>query len=160
MLDSPCSLRHKLAVILSSEPLNLSILADLPAHESDSLCEGTFPLSQFPTRDTLPILIPFSFSFILPGYLVIFLAVLIICYLLPEFGSYSVTVVPHEDVFLMYLWEEVSSMSFYSAILICSPIHKIFILYFVNVVYHAYCFVDVELYLYPWNKYHLIVGYD
>ena len=59
----------------------------------------------------------FFFSFILPGYMMIFLAILFVRDL-PAFNRYCVRIVPHVDVFLMYLWEEMSSMSFYSTILI------------------------------------------
>ena len=62
----------------------------------------------------------FSSPFFLPSYAVTFLAALIVWYLPPAFSRYSVRTVPHVDVFLMYFWEEVSSMSFYSAILISS----------------------------------------
>ena len=37
---------------------------------------------------------------------------------LPVFSRYSVRIVLHIDVFLIYLWEKVSFMSYYSAILI------------------------------------------
>ena len=33
----------------------------------------------------------------------------------------------------------------------------VFILHFLNVVYHIYRFADIEPSLYPWNKFHLIV---
>ena len=36
----------------------------------------------------------------------------------------------------------------------------VFILYFVNVVYHTDWFVDIEPSLHPWNKSHLIMVYD
>ena len=36
----------------------------------------------------------------------------------------------------------------------------VFILHFVNVVYHVDRFVDVEPSLHPWNETHLIVMYD
>ena len=35
-----------------------------------------------------------------------------------------------------------------------------FYLYFVKVVYHINCFVDVEPSLHPWNKSQLIIAYD
>ena len=35
---------------------------------------------------------------------------------LPAFSRYSVKIVPHVDVFFMYLWEEINSTSFSSAI--------------------------------------------
>ena len=41
--------------------------------------------------------------------MVIFLAALVVWDFLPAFSRYSVRIFPHVDVFLMYLWEEVSS---------------------------------------------------
>ena len=41
--------------------------------------------------------------------------------LLPISSWFSVRIIPHVDVFLMYLWDEVSSTSFYSPILIWPP---------------------------------------
>ena len=38
--------------------------------------------------------------------------------------------------------------------------HVIFILPFVNVVYHTDWLVDIKPSLYPWNKSHLIMLYD
>ena len=94
---------------------SLSVPADLPATEGASQSEGTFPLSQLPPRGTGAVLI--TFFFFLLSYPVIFLTALVVWDLLLEFSRYSVRTVPHVDIFLMYLWEEVSSTSFYSAIL-------------------------------------------
>lgn len=44
--------------------------------------------------------------------------VLVVWDLPPTFSRYSVRIVPHVNVFFMYLWEEVTTMSFCSAILI------------------------------------------
>ena len=33
----------------------------------------------------------------------------------------------------------------------------IFIFNFVNVVYHVDCFADMDSFLHPWNKFHLIM---
>ena len=38
--------------------------------------------------------------------------------------------------------------------------HVIFILQFVNVVYHIDWFAYIELSLYPWDKSHLTIEYD
>ena len=38
--------------------------------------------------------------------------------------------------------------------------HMVFILQFVNVVYHTDWFVDIENTLHPWGKFHLIMVYD
>ena len=53
--------------------------------------------------------------------MVIFPAALAVLDLQTGFSGYSVRIVPHIDVFLIYLWEGVSSMSFYSTILISIP---------------------------------------
>ena len=98
----------------------LSVPADLPAGEGGAPGEETFPVLQLPSRDTRSF---FPFPPTLLRYMVIFLVVLITEGLLPEFSRYSVRIVPHVNVFLMYLWEEVSSTSFYSTILISSPNH-------------------------------------
>ena len=58
------------------------------------------------------------FSLILPSYMVIFLAFLVRWDLLPAFCMYSMRIVTHVHVFLMYLWKEGSSMCFHSTILI------------------------------------------
>ena len=55
------------------------------------------------------------------GYVAIFLVALFVCDLLQAFNRYSVRIVSHVNVFVIYLWEEVSSISLYSAILIFSP---------------------------------------
>ena len=47
-----------------------------------------------------------------------FFPALVVKDLLPAFSGYSLRIIPLVDVFLMYLWEEVSSTSFYIAILI------------------------------------------
>ena len=60
----------------------------------------------------------FLFSFVLPSYIEIFLALLGVWDLLLTLSRYSLRIVPHLDVFLMYLREELSSTSFYSVILI------------------------------------------
>ena len=36
----------------------------------------------------------------------------------------------------------------------------VFILKFVNMVYHTNCFVDIEKSLHPWDKSHLVMVYD
>ena len=63
----------------------------------------------------------FFLTFIPSSYMVIFLVTLVVWDLLPTFSIYSVRIGLFVDVFLMYLWEEVSSMSFYSTVLISSP---------------------------------------
>ena len=63
----------------------------------------------------------FYFYFFIPfSYVVIVLTALVIRALLPVFSGYSVNLF-HMEIFLMYLWEEMSSTSFYSAILISAP---------------------------------------
>ena len=38
--------------------------------------------------------------------------------------------------------------------------HMVFILQFIDVVYHTDWFVDIEEALYPWDKPHLMLAYD
>ena len=116
VLVSFCSAWQNPAAAFSSEPLKLPLCPGWsPISKKLSQAESPIPLSQLHPMGTNPIQIPlflFFFSFVLPGYLVIFLATLIIWDLLPVFCRYSVRIVPLVGVFLMYLWEEVSSMSF------------------------------------------------
>lgn len=86
----------------------------LPHGSGSSQGEETFPLSQLPPRGARPIPIPLFSLFVLPSYMAIFLAPLIVWNFLPAFSRYSMRIVPHIDVFL----RERSFTSFYSAILI------------------------------------------
>ena len=132
VLVSLCPACCKPAAILSSEYVWLSI------------CSG-WPPSQymvFPQRGNIS---PFTalsqrhksspnsfvFPFILLCYIVIFLVALVVWSLLPVFSGYSVWIVPHVVIFLMYLWEEVSSTSFFSAILIATLFFCFSVLYFI-----------------------------
>lgn len=63
----------------------------------------------------------FFFPFILPSYLEIFLVFSGVWGLLLVFSRFSVRIIPHIDAFLMYLWEEESSTSYYCTILIGVP---------------------------------------
>ena len=38
--------------------------------------------------------------------------------------------------------------------------HVDFILQYVNMVYHTDRFVDIKKLLHPWDKFHLVMGYD
>ena len=67
---------------------------------------GRFWLKRDFTRE---IFFPF-FSFVLPGYMEIFLGFSEVWGLMPAFSRYSVRIIPQVDVFLMYLWKEVRSM--------------------------------------------------
>lgn len=65
-------------------------------------------------------LFPLFFKpFVLFGYMVIFLATLVVWDLFPTFSIFSIRIVLFINVFLIYLWEEVSFLS-YCAILISS----------------------------------------
>ena len=97
----------------------------LLSSEGASQSVGTFSLSQLPPRGTSPVPIPF-FSFALPSCVEILLAILGVGDILPAFSRYFVRIVPDVDVFLLYLWAEVSSLPFYSAILIGAPQDKHF----------------------------------
>ena len=86
----------------------LRVWETFPLHSSLS---GAQVLSWFPSLSL--------FSFILSCHLEILLALSEVWGLLPTFSKYSVRIVTHRDVFLMYLWEEMSSTSFYSCVSIC-----------------------------------------
>ena len=75
----------------------------------------------------------FFFPFILPGYEEIVLVLWGVWGLLLVFSRCSVRIVPFVDVFLMYLWEEVRSMSFYSSILILLSYYLVLSVFFVTV---------------------------
>lgn len=67
--------------------------------------------------------LPFFFffkPFVLLGYMVIFLATLVVWDLSPTFSIFSIRIVLFINVILIYLWEEASFLSFYSVILISS----------------------------------------
>ena len=59
-------------------------------------------------------------------------------------GSYQKWVLDFVKVFLHFYWED----------------HMVFILQFVNVVYHTDGFADIEEPLHPWDKSHLIMMYN
>ena len=71
--------------------------------------------SESPPRDTGPNLVT-SLLFLRDSVWVFLTALLV----QESFYQFPVRIVPHEDVFLMSLWKEVSFMSSYSAILISS----------------------------------------
>lgn len=120
-----CSACHRLAVVLSCEPPNfLSCLRwspwwwrELPQVWQPLLSFSSLPEAQVPTHFCLFI---FFFPFILPNYVEIPLVLSDVWVLLPVFSRRPVRVVPFVDVFLIYLWEEASSVSSCSAILILS----------------------------------------
>ena len=106
-------------------------------------------LSSFtaPSRGAGPILIPFFFSFVLPSYVVIFLAPLVVWDLLPVFSRYSMRIIPPAVVFLMYLCEEMSFTSFYSVILISTSLPPHFLISIMShrkIVFHGTQFVKAE----------------
>ena len=108
----------------ASEAPYLSQLISQPVKGAPRVRELFFFHSSHPGAKVLSQLIPFFFffffaSFILPGYLVDFLAFLIVWDLSPALSRYSMRTVTHIHVFLMYLWEEMSAVS-YSTILISS----------------------------------------
>ena len=99
-------------LLLASEAPFLTCLVSLPMQGLPRV-RKPFHFSYLPPRDTGLIPPP---PFIFPGYMVIFLAILVL-WDLPESSTYSVRIVPHVDVFLMYLWERMRSISFYSAVM-------------------------------------------
>lgn len=105
---------HRWVAALSPEPSKLPIYPSWSPSQWRGL-PGWENFSSFtvPTRGTGPVSIPFFFffsSFILPGYLVVFLAFLVVWDLSPALSRYSMRTVAHMYVFLMYLWEEMSSV--------------------------------------------------
>ena len=87
---------------LQSFPAIISLRCSLSVPVDLLLFYSSFPGVQVPSQ--------FLFSFVLPGNVVILLVILAL-WDLPAFSKYSVTIVLHGDVFLMYLWKEVGSMS-------------------------------------------------
>ena len=115
---SLCSDCCKLAALLSSEPLKLPFCPIWSPHWWRGFPGwGNFSSFTAPFQGCRPH--PDSFLFLLSYWLCGDHS----CHFgfmrsLPAFSSYSVKIVPRVDVFFMYLWEEVSSTSFSSAILI------------------------------------------
>ena len=113
--DHPCGSRSVLPATdqLLHFPLSLwSFLSILPYHPTGW---GSFPerekftFVQLPLRGTSPVLLPPFFSFTWPGYVEIFIILPGIWGLLLVFSRCPLRIVPSVDVFLMWLWEEVSS---------------------------------------------------
>ena len=107
-----------------------SVLAELPTLERTSKFVGTFLLSQLLPGAQVPsqLLLYFLFIYLFcPTQLCgDVLALSEVWDLLPALGKYSVRIVSHVHVFVLYLWEEVNLTIYYSAILI-APLHKYFI---------------------------------
>ena len=95
---------------LRSFPATISLRCSLSV-PVDLLFYSSLPVVLVPSR--------FLFSFVLPDYIVILLVILALWDLL-ALSKYSVRIVLHGGILLMYLWEEMGSMSFYSSILIWS----------------------------------------
>ena len=87
---------------LSSEAPYLSLLTSQPEKEVPRVREHFLFHNSLPDMQ-VPSQFLFSPLFILPSYVVIFLAALVVWDLLTAFSKYSVRIVPHVDVFLMYL---------------------------------------------------------
>ena len=102
------ALNHRQATVLSSEPLNLPSCSGLfPSSWRGLQGEGTFSLSQHLPRgrfypDSSPPSLFLFFSFVLPQYVEIFLALLSVWDVLPVFSRYSVRIVPHVVAFSIY----------------------------------------------------------
>ena len=123
-----CPASRSLMAGFSSEPLKLALCPG----SSPCCLRGFIPWEPFllphtpPARGAGPILLPFS-SLFLPGYVGLFHVLSGVWGLLVVFSRGSVRTVPFVDVFLMYLWEEVSSISFYSAVLFRASVIERFI---------------------------------
>ena len=105
------ALNHRQAIVLSSEPLKLPSCPGLFSNLWRGVglqVEGTFPLSQLLPRGKVlssflpPLVFFFFFSFVLPQYVEIFLAMLNVWDVLPVFSRYSVRIVPHVLAFSIY----------------------------------------------------------
>lgn len=94
-----------------SVPAALSTAEGFLRARESFLFHSSLPWVQVPSR-----FLPCPFL-VLPGYMVIFLAILILWDLLPAFSRYSMRIVSQVDISLVYLWE-VSFMSFSSVILL------------------------------------------
>jgi len=115
-LHSGC---HKAVAVFSSEALKLPLCPCWsPAGEGMSQSVGTFPLLQLLPKGTASIQIIFLFFFSPTKSHGGFLAFLEVWGLLPVFSRHTLWIIPCVDVFLMYLWEEVSFTSCYFSILI------------------------------------------
>ena len=103
---------------------SFSVAANFPTVREFFWVRGPPLTFSFPPGLLVPFLIPlFFFSSFFPptGYEGIFLVLLGIRSLPLMFSRCSMTIVPFVDVFLMYLWGETNSVSFYSAILTPPP---------------------------------------
>lgn len=81
-------------------PFHLPVCpAGLPNGKGGSQDEGPFPFSQLPPRGADSILL--FFPPVLPGYMGLFLAALVVKDLLPAFSWFSVRIIPRVHVFLM-----------------------------------------------------------
>ena len=85
---------------------SLSVLAELPKIEWSSRGKGTFPFQR--SLPECQVLFGSFFLFLLfipPSYMMIFLPILVLILwdFLPAFNKYFVRILPHGDVFLMYL---------------------------------------------------------
>ena len=97
-----------------------SVPTNLPLHKGVSLDARTSQLLQIPHLEADPIPLPVLFfpSFVLHGSTWIFLVLSSVQGLLLVFSQWSVRTVPSVDVFLMHLWGEMNSLSYFSAILL------------------------------------------
>ena len=113
---SLCFALHKPVVVLSPKSLKLLFHPGWSSHQwGDFPGCGNIFLSQLPPKSTGPILIPFSLSLLFffchTWFHGDFLALSEVWGLLPVFSRCFTRIVPHIDVFLIYLWQEVSSTS-------------------------------------------------
>ena len=130
MLVSLCSACLKPVATLSSESPKHSLYPSWSGQWRQFL--GDIPLSQLPHRGAGPVTI--SFSFFCSAWLCVILPAASIVWDLLVFSRYSLRAVPRVDVFLMYLWEEVSSM-FCSSLSSVSPIQT----FISSISFFLYC---------------------
>ena len=101
-----------------SQPTS-SLLRGLPWVQKPLLSFSNLPGVQVPTCFHSPSVSPPIF--VQPSYMEIPLVLSGVWVLLPVFSRYPSRIDPFVDVFLKYLWEEVGSMSFYSATILILP---------------------------------------
>ena len=115
------------SLLLGSETPLPSRLISPPVERFSRVQEPFLLHSSLPGAQTLSPFFLFLFPFVLPNYMEVFLS-----FWMPEvFCQHSVAVlcksVPLVDVFSMFLWENVNSTSYSSAILIPLPSSEKFI---------------------------------
>lgn len=145
---------------LPSEAKYLPWLTSKPVNDFSRMKEHFLFHSAFPRcRNHPDSFFFFFFPFILPGYLVVFIVALI-TWDLPVFNRCTLRIIPYVDLFLMYLWEKVISMSFLYAIFISAfswYLAVLVSLFLKGLVYIIYVieFIFMTVFLYFWGEFYM-----